>query len=57
MTNKLLVLNNAGMIELERTITSLYSKRLVSKDEIKELINSLKLLVNGLPDNDETFLH
>ena len=54
---KLVVLNNAGMIELERTIASLYAKRLVSKDEVKELINNLKLLVETLPDLDEVYLH
>lgn len=57
MTNKLVLVNNAGMIELERTITSLYAKRLVSKIEIKELIASLKMLVDALPDNEETYLH
>ena len=57
MTNKLILVNNAGMIELERTITSLYAKRLVSKIEIKELIASLKMLVDALPDNEETYLH
>lgn len=55
--SKLVPVNNAGMIELERTITSLYAKRLVTKDEIKQLIHSLKVLVDALPDTEETYLH
>lgn len=55
--SKLIVLNNAGIIELERVITNLYAKKLVSKDEIKQFINSLKSLVDKLPDHEEEFLH
>lgn len=54
---KAVILNNAGMVELEKAVTNLYVKRLVTKDEIKELINNLKALVNALPDLDETYLH
>lgn len=46
-----------GIIELERVITNLYAKKLVSKDEIKQFINSLKALVDKLPDTEEEFLH
>ncbi len=55
--SKLIVLNNLGTVELERTITNLYAKKLISKNEIKEFINSLKVLVDNLPDHDETFVH
>lgn len=55
--NSSTVLANAGMIELERAVTNLYAKRLVSKDEIKELINNLKQLVDKLPDLDEWYLN
>lgn len=55
--NKLYVVNNAGMIELERVVANLYAKGLVTKTEIKELINSLKVLVDNLPERKETHLH
>lgn len=55
--SNLVVLNNAGMVELERVVTNLYAKKLVSKDEIKEFINSLKALVERLPEHEETYQH
>jgi hypothetical protein len=50
-------INNLGIVELDRTVTLLYNKRLISKDDIKQFINILKDLVKDLPDNDDTFLH
>ena len=49
--------SNAGMVEMERVISSLYAKRLIDKSHIKELINSLKQLVEQLPDHSDTYLH
>jgi hypothetical protein len=57
MKNKIYVVNNAGMIEIERIVGNLYAKGLVSKDEIKELINNLKQLIDNLPDRKENLLH
>lgn len=45
------------MIEIEKAITNLYAKKLVTKDEVKELINNLKALVIALPDQEELYLH
>lgn len=42
---------------MERALTNLYAKKLISKNEIKDFINSLKALVDKLPDHEETFLH
>ena len=57
MTNKPLALSTASMVELEKVITELYAKKLVTKDNIKELINNLKVLVDQLPEIEETYLH
>lgn len=55
--SKLITLNNTGIVELERVITNLYVKKLVTKEEIKQFINSLKNLVENLPDHNETFIN
>jgi len=57
MNDQVGILSNIGMVELERAILSLYAKRLITKDQVKELINSLKLLVNQLPDLEVQYLH
>jgi len=54
---KLLVVQNAGLLELERIVANLYAKDMVSKDEIKELINSLKMMVDILPEQKQTYIH
>jgi len=51
------IVNNAGLLELYRVVLNLYNRGLVSKDEIKELTNSLKDLTDQLPDIQEKFLH
>lgn len=55
--NNFVVSSNTGMVELERVVANLYSKGLCSKDEIKEFINNLKLLVENLPERKENHLH
>lgn len=51
------IVNNAGLLELYRVVLNLYNRGLVTKDEIKELTNSLKDLTDQLPEVQERFLH
>ena len=55
--SKLTILKNPGLIEIERSIVNLYAKRLISKDDLKDVINNLKFLVERLPEHDEIYLH
>jgi hypothetical protein len=41
---------NPGIQEMERVILQLYTQRLVNRQDIVELINTLQTLVEDLPD-------
>lgn len=51
------MINNAGLLEIYRVVLNLYNKGLASKDEIKELSNTLKDLIIDLPETQEKYLH
>lgn len=51
------MINNAGLLEIYRVVLNLYNKGLATKDEIKELSNTLKDLLADLPDTQEKYLH
>ena len=42
---------NAGVIEMEKIITAMYLKGAITKDQIRELAESLAELARQLPDN------
>ncbi len=46
-------LNNAGSIEIEKMILSLYIKGAISKTQIKELAETLQLMAKELPDDKD----
>lgn len=57
MTKRPQMINNAGLLEIYRVVLNLYNKGLATKDEIKELSNTLKDLLTDLPDTQEKYLH
>lgn len=57
MSKQLAVPNNPGMVEIEKVVAQLYVQKLITKDDIKELINSLKLLASLLPDTEIIHTH
>lgn len=56
-TKDVKLVENAGLLELFRVVLNLYNKNLASKDEIKQLINTLKDFTINLPDTPPKYLN
>lgn len=56
-TKDVKLVENAGLLELFRVVLNLYNKNLASKDEIKQLVNTLKDFTTNLPDTPPKYLN